>query len=391
MDLNYSDEDRQFRQRARDWLQDNVPTQARPAEGAEAASYDMEWQRRLFDGGFAGINWPKAYGGLGLTGVQQIIWFEEAMSANAPHPGAMSIALNHAGPTLIVRGREDQQAQHLPSILRGETVWCQGFSEPGAGSDLAALRTRARLDGDHFVVDGQKMWTSNAHHARYQELLVRTDPESKRHRGLTWLICDMNTPGIEIKPIKNMMGERHVNALFYDNVRIPVSNVVGEVGQGWSVAMSTLSFERGTYFVPEQISLLQKVEEVAGLARRVRLETGKLAIDDDSIAQRLAEMKARTLALRALTLSTVGSLAGKAQPGPEGSVVKLYLTTTYQELSRLAAEIINWNFLDYGADRKSNRWTYEFMWSWVLTIAGGSSEIQREIIADKILELPRAR
>ena len=391
MNLDISDEDQQFRLRARDWLHANVPSEPRPKEGADAAAYDQAWQRKLFEGEFAGIHWPKEFGGLGLTGVQQIIWFEEVAKAKAPHPGAMSIALNHAGPTLIVRGSEQQKSEYLPSILRGDTLWCQGFSEPEAGSDLAALRTRAQLDGDHFVVNGQKMWTSNAHHARFQELLVRTDPDSKRHRGLTWLICDMSTPGIEIKPIKNMMGERHVNALFYDNVRIPVKNVVGEVGQGWSVAMSTLSFERGTYFVPEQISMLQKVEEVIAMARRIRMEDGKLAIENDSIARRLAQMKARTLSLQALTLSTVGSLAAKAQPGPEGSIVKLYLTTTYQELARLAAEIINWNFLDYADDRSSNRWTYEFMWSWVLTIAGGTSEIQREIIVDKILELPRAR
>ncbi|WP_419709631.1 acyl-CoA dehydrogenase family protein [Pseudomonas sp. NFX224] len=393
MNLDYSDDDRQFRERARTWLSENVPREARPPEsqGQAAAAFDQAWQRCLYEGGFAGINWPKDFGGLGLTGIQQIIWFEEVARAKAPHPGAMSIALNHAGPTLIVRGNTQQKSEYLLPILRGETIWCQGFSEPGAGSDLAALSTRGEIDGDHLVVNGQKMWTSNAHHARYQELLIRTDPTSKRHHGLTWVICDMQTPGIQIHPIKNMMGERHVNTLFYDDVRIPLENVVGGVGEGWSVAMSTLSFERGTYFVPEQISLLDKIEQLTAMACKVRLEHGKLAIEDDHIIARLAQLKAQALALQAMTITTVGSLARQAQPGPEGSIVKLFVTTTYKAIAQLAADIIGWDFLEYGDDRTSNRWTYEFMWSWVLTIAGGSSEIQREIIADRILGLPRAR
>jgi alkylation response protein AidB-like acyl-CoA dehydrogenase len=303
----------------------------------------------------------------------------------------MGIAMNHAGPTLILRGTDEQKAFHLPKILKGEVIWCQGFSEPGAGSDLAALSTKGELDGDHIVVNGQKMWTSNAHHATYQELLIRTDPESKRHKGLTWLICDMRTPGIEIKPIKNMMGERHVNMIFYDNVRIPVSNVVGEMGDGWAVAMSTLAFERGIYFVPEMLSMIEKVQQLTDLAGNLRLENGKLAIEDGAIAARLAAMKAKTLALRALCISTVGSSRAARQPGPEGSMVKLYVTTTYKELSQLAADIIGIDFLVYDNDRTTNRWTYEYMWSWVLTISGGSSEIQREIIADRVLDLPRAR
>lgn len=391
MDLDYSEDDIAFRARARAWLAANVPAEPRPPEGDEAADYDKAWQRRLHDGGFAGINWPSEYGGAGLSGTKQVIWFEELARANGPHQGAMGIALNHAGPTLIVRGTEAQKAFYLPKILNGETIWCQGFSEPGAGSDLAALSTRGVIDGDHLVVNGQKMWTSNAHHATYQELLIRTDPDSKRHRGLTWVICDMRLPGIEIRPIRNMMGERHVNMLFYDDVRIPLENVVGEMGDGWAVAMSTLAFERGIYFVPEQLSLIEKVDLLTALAGKTRLETGGLAIDDQEIARRLAQLKAKTLAMRALCITTVGSSRESRQPGPEGSMVKLFVTTTYKELAALAADIVGLDFLEYGDDRTSNRWTYEYMWSWVLTIAGGSSEIQREIIADRVLGLPRAR
>ena len=391
MDLDYSEDDRAFRDRARAWLEANIPREPRPPEGAEAAKWDMAWQAKLAGGGFAGLNWPKDYGGAGLDGVKQVIWFEELGRVNGPHQGTMGIAMNHAGPTLILRGTEEQKKFHLPKILHGELSWCQGFSEPGAGSDLAAISTKGEIVGDEIIVNGQKMWTSNAHHATYQELLIRTDPASKRHAGLTWIICDMRTPGIEIKPIKNMMGERHVNMIFYDNVRIPLSNVVGQVGDGWAVAMSTLAFERGIYFVPEMLSMIEKVQHLTELAGKLRTETGKLVIEDGAIAQKLALMKAKTLALRALCISTVGSSRTATQPGPEGSMVKLYVTTTYKELSQLAAEIMGLDFLAYDNDRTTNRWAYEYMWSWVLTISGGSSEIQREIIADRVLGLPRAR
>ncbi|WP_028710031.1 acyl-CoA dehydrogenase family protein [Paracoccus pantotrophus] len=391
MNLDYSDSEIAFRERARAWLAENAPCEKRPAEGSAASEYDRAWQRKLKEGGFAGINWPAEYGGAGLSGIEQLIWFEEVARADAPHAGDMGIALNHAGPTLIVRGSEEQKQFYLPKILNADTLWCQGFSEPGAGSDLAAIKTRGTIDGDHLVVNGQKMWTSNAHHATYQELLVRTDPDSKRHRGLTWIIAEMDAPGITIQPIPNMMGERHVNMIFYDDVRIPLKNVVGGMGNGWSVAMSTLSFERGTYFVTEQISLVKKVEALRELAARVRTETGELAIENGAIAERLGQLKAKCLALRAIALSTMSILARQSQPGPEGSIVKLFTTTTYKEVAQLAVDIIGLNALDYGSDRTTNRWTYELMWASILTIAGGSSEIQREIIADRLLELPRAR
>jgi alkylation response protein AidB-like acyl-CoA dehydrogenase len=391
MDLEHSPQDLSFRVRVREWLAANVPDTPRPTEGILAADYDRAWQKKLFAGGFAGITWPAEFGGAGLTPFQLLIWFDELGRAHAPHPGSMGIALNHAGPTIIVRGSEAQKKQYLTPILRGDTIWCQGFSEPGAGSDLAAISTRGEQVGDELIVNGQKMWTSNAHHASYQELLVRTDPQSKRHYGLTWVICDMNSPGITITPIKNMMGEHHVNMMFYDNVRIPIHNVVGGVGNGWSVAMSTLAFERAIYFLPEMLSMTDKVESLIKVACQVRFDNGLLAIDDGEIAGRLARIKAKSLALRALAVTVAGRLTKQNQPGPEGSMTKLYVTTTYKELAALAGDILGWDFMEYGDTRESNRWTYEYMWSWVLTISGGSSEIQREIIADHVLKLPRAR
>lgn len=391
MDLEFTPEDDALRAEMRAWLETNVPSEARPAEVVAAGQYDRDWQQCLHEGGWAGINWPKEYGGRGLSAVQQMIWFEEVARANAPAMNSMLIALMHGGPTLIARGSEEQKAFHLPLILKGEAVWCQGFSEPGAGSDLAAIKTRGRVEGDELVVDGQKMWTSFGHWADYQELLVRTDPESKRQKGLTWVICDMKLPGIDIKPVLSMSGEHHVNMVFYDNVRIPLANVVGAVGEGWSVAMSTLAFERGTAFLADQVELAHKIERTIALAKKTRLENGGLAIEDEEIAHRLARIKADTMAIRSMTILGFSRIERSSLPGPEGSMLKLFVTTTYKALCELAADISGWHFFEYGDNRHTNRMTYDFMWSWVLTIAAGSSEIQREIIADRVLRLPRAR
>ncbi|MGE0743562.1 MAG: acyl-CoA dehydrogenase family protein [Hyphomonadaceae bacterium] len=391
MDLDHPPEDIELRGRMRAWLEENAPRERRPSDPAGANAFDRAWQRSLFDGGFAGISWPKAHGGAGLSLLQQVIWYEEVARAKAPLANAMGLALHHAGPTLIAGGSEEQKAFHLPRILKGESVWCQGFSEPGAGSDLAALVSRGEIDGDDMVVNGQKMWTSYGHFADYQELLVRTDPSSKRHHGLTWIICDMRSPGLRVDPIVNMMGERHVNMVFYDDVRIPLSNVVGEIGQGWRIAMSTLTIERTMSFLPDQIELLERVDSAIRLAERTRLSTGKLAIEDQSIARRLAQVKADALAVRALTIANLSRLSRGGAPGVEGSVLKLYVSTAYKALTEIVAEILGFDFLQYGNGRDSNRAAYDFMWSWVLTISGGSSEIQREIIADRMLGLPRAR
>jgi len=391
MDFAYSAAEEAFRARARAWLAANAVTEPRPTEPEAAAAYDRAWQRTLHAGGFAGLSWPSAYGGAGLTLFEQAIWYEEIARAGAPGLNSLSIALSHAGPTLIRHGSKAQKAFHLPRILRGEAIWCQGFSEAGAGSDLAALQTRGEIDGDHIVVNGQKMWTSYGHVADYQELLIRTEPGSTRHRGLTWVICDMRTPGIQVTPVVNMMGEQHVNMVFYDDVRIPIANVVGGFGQGWGVAMGTLSVERVMSFLADQFELIEKIDRVVALARSTRLDSGTLAGNDPEIMRRLAQARADALAIRAMTLVTLSKLRGGAEIGAEGSMLKLYVTTVYKALSALVLEILGQDGLVYGDDRHSNRWTYDFMWAWVLTISGGSNEIQREVIADRLLELPRAR
>lgn len=392
MDLNYTEEDVAFRARARAWLKDNIPRESRPPHGDAIARFDRDWQRKLHDHGWAGLNWPREYGGLGLSEVQQVIWYEECARAGAPnYINTTYIALMHAGPTVIACGTEEQKKYHLPRILSGENLWCQGFSEPNAGSDLASLKTTGVVEGDQLVVNGTKMWTTDGQFADYQELLIRTTPGSERHKGLTWVICDMRAPGITVQPIRTMMGDEHVNTTFYDNVRIPLSNVVGELGSGWKTAMSTLAFERGTGFIGDQLALYERVNHAIALAGKTRLEDGTLAIADSGIAGRLALIKADTMAIRAMTLAQISELQQGGNPGPKGSIMKLMVTSTSKALSHLVAEMVGWTFMEYNDNKNDHPLTYDYLWSWVYTIAGGTSEIQREIIADQLLELPRAR
>jgi alkylation response protein AidB-like acyl-CoA dehydrogenase len=392
MDLSYTDEEREFRAKARAWLAGNVPKGPRPPNGEAAVRFDRDWQRRLYDHGWAGVSWPKAYGGLGLSGLKQVIWYEELARADAPHHiNTTYVGLMHAGPTLIARGTEAQKTAHLRQILSGEKLWCQGFSEPNAGSDLAALNTRGVVEGDEIVVNGAKMWTTDAQYADLQELLVRTDPTSQRHKGLTWLICDMRSPGISIKPIRTMLNDEHVSMVFYNDVRVPRSNVVGEIGGGWSTALATLSFERGLGFIGDQLELYERVCRATELAASIRFDDGSTALEDQSIARRLAMIKADAMAIRAMTLADISETDLTGQPGPKSSLMKLMVTKTHKALSEVVGEMLGWNFLEFDNDRSAHPWTYEYLWSWVFSISGGSSEIQREITADRLLGLPRAR
>src|SRR3989454_8229837 len=289
MDLRYSEDEERFRTEVRDWLQEALPTLPPKPETEDwpaRRSYDTTWQRMLHDAGYAGIDWPREFGGRGATPTEHLIFLEETERAGAPYVGVNFVGLLHAGPTLIAEANDEQRARHLPRILRGEEVWCQGFSEPGAGSDLAALTTKAVRDGDHYVVTGQKIWTSFAQVADSMELLVRTDPEAPKHRGITWLILSMDSPGIEIQPLRTIAGSTEFSQVFLDGVRVPVENRVGEENDGWRVAMVTFSFERGTAFVGD---LLRTKEQLGRLARiapedaGVRRELGHIAADLDAL------------------------------------------------------------------------------------------------------------
>jgi alkylation response protein AidB-like acyl-CoA dehydrogenase len=389
MDLRFSAEDNAFRDELRTWFRENAPRERRPKAPRPARDFDLAWQRRMYEAGWGNVAWPKQYGGRGLPLTQQLIWYEEYARLGLPTVDARFIAQAHAGPTLMARASEEQKSFHLPKILSGEVVWCQGFSEPEAGSDLGSLRTRAVVDGDVLVVTGQKIWTSFADVAEYQELLVRTDPQAPKHKGLTWVICDMSLPGIDIRPIRTLDGGADFNEVFYDEVAIPISNVVGGIDNGWSVAMSTLSFERGTAFTMGQVQLAASVEALIELARSRRSIDGTPVIADGSLADRLARARADCAALRALTYVSISRNATREMPGPEGSMLKLHHGELAQRVARLGVEILGTRSIALVDDEDETRWVDKHLVSYAETIAGGTSEIQRNIIGERVLGLPR--
>jgi alkylation response protein AidB-like acyl-CoA dehydrogenase len=394
MNLDFNAEEVAFRERARTWLEDNLPSEERPQEGAEMREFDLQWQRTLYDGGWAGINWPTEYGGQGLSDIQQMIWYEEFARSRPPftlNNSCTFVGNNHGGPTLIVSGTQDQKAFHLPKILKGEVVWCQGFSEPGSGSDLASLSCRAEIDGDELVVNGQKIWTSYAHVADFQELLVRTDSNGPKHKGITWVICDMTTPGIEIREIKTMSHVTDFCEVFYDDVRIPLSNVVGDINEGWRVTMTTLSFERGSAFMADQVELAAVVEDLIEVARSAPRPFGRgVMADDDVIARRLAMARAEVAALRAMTIAGISKTMRTGVPGPEGSMVRLFHGELHQRVYRLALDIIGNEALIL-TPTDGDTWTGPYLQSFAYTIGGGTTDIQRNIVGERVLGLPRGK
>jgi alkylation response protein AidB-like acyl-CoA dehydrogenase len=376
-----------FRAECRDWLTQNVPREKRPLEGPAMRDFDVAWQRRQFDGGWAGISWPKEFGGRGASVLEQLIWLEECARAHAPPPGAMFVALSHAAPTLITSANEAQKAFHLPRILKGEATWCQGFSEPGAGSDLAALRCRAEIDGDYLIVNGTKIWTTSGHLADYQELLVRTNQNAPRHKGISWVICDMKLPGIQIRPIKAMSGLTQFAQVFYDNVRIPLSNLVGEIDGGWRVAMTTLGFERGTGMIAHQLELSETVERLIQIARtREAPGSKRKAIEDDAIAAGLAHLRAEVAALRSLTVASISRAMRDSVPGPEGNIVSLHFGELVRRVYQTSLDLLGPAGLEHD---DAEDWPLRYLECFKWAIGGGTSEVRRNTIGERMLGLPK--
>jgi hypothetical protein len=374
-----------FRAELREWLAKVLPELPPPPDPADwpgRRAYDLGWQRRLFEAGYAGLNWPADSGGRGLGPAEHLIFLEEAELAGAPYVGACFVGLLHAGPTIAAEGTPEQRARWLPPILRGEEVWCQGFSEPDAGSDLASLRTRAVRDGDSYVVSGSKIWTSHAEVADWCELLVRTDPEAgavRKHRGISWLAMPMDAPGVTVRPLATLAGTTEFAELFLDEVRIPVANRVGEENDGWRVTNVTLSFERGTAFASEAVACRRELRQLAALAR----ENG--AWEDDALRRRLGLLAADFGALWRLVQWNVSHAAHEGGvPGPGGSVFKLRFSEARQELYELAAEVLGDGSLVYG-----HPFTAQRLQGLSYTIAAGTSQIQRNIVAQRILGLPK--
>ena len=394
MDLRYTEAEQKFRTGLRDWLAGTLPSlppkpSANDWPGRRA--YDTHWQRLLFDAGYAGVDWPVEGGGRGSSPVEQLIFKEELERAHAPYVGVNFVGLLHAGPTVIAEGTAEQKRRYLPPILKGDEVWCQGFSEPDAGSDLASMRTRAVRDGDEYVVTGSKIWTSFAKVADYCELLVRTGAEDTRHRGITWLILPMDSPGVEIRPLTTIAGSAEFAELFLDQVRIPVSNRVGEENDGWRVTMVTLSFERGTAFVGDLLEAVELLSETVAVAKR----TG--AWSDPGVRRQAGHLRAELDALWALTKRNVSQAARTGVPGIGGTVFKLAYTETRQKLGEFSLSLLGRAGLaahdSGGLDGLGALPAEEMVEDWLrgisLTIAAGTSQIQRNIVGERILGLPK--
>jgi len=397
MDFRLSAAEEAFRAEVRAWLQANLPVgwgtpaYRKPESGAEKIAASKAWQAALHRGGWAGITWPREFGGRGATLVEQLIFNEECAAANAPDSINLSVALGLVGPTLMACGTPEQQARFLPRILRGDDIWCQGFSEPNAGSDLAGLKTRGEVRGDHVVVTGQKIWTSFAQYADWCILVVRTNPNAPRkHDGLSFLLVDMTSPGITIRPLVEMTGEAWFNEVFFDEVRVPRAYVVGEIDRGWDVVLTTLAHERGG--TAPHARLRRELHELRRLARRGHAGAPP-AVRDPGVRQRLAQLAIEVQLARLTAYRNVTVMQRTGKPGPEGSTLKLFWSELEQRLMDTASEILGpYAVLTRGdaCAADDGAWARELLWTRSATIYAGTSEVQRNIIAQRVLGLPRA-
>jgi alkylation response protein AidB-like acyl-CoA dehydrogenase len=391
MDFNFSDKEEGFRKDVRSWLERNLTDDLRGKAFAasrgehETVEKMRAWQRKMYDAGYVGMDWPQEFGGRGASLVEMIILYQEMARAEAPqflNRGGLSIL----GPTLMKYGTKAQQERFLQKILTAEEIWCQGFSEPNAGSDLANLQTRAVRDGDHYVINGQKVWTSMGHVAAYGFFLVRTDPSAARHKGISFLLVDMKTPGITVRPLRQITGEAEFNETFLDNVRVPVANLVGKENEGWAVAVTALSYERDVLTFIRHISLRNALHRLVKLAQ----STGRSK--DPVVRQRIASLWIGEQALQLNGYRSLTNILQKGAPGPEGSTSKLFWSQLDQELAQVATEVIGpYAQLSRGADRAPDEGQWEFYMSLAQAsgIRAGTSEILRNILGERVLGLPK--
>ncbi|HEY0638416.1 MAG TPA: acyl-CoA dehydrogenase [Pseudonocardiaceae bacterium] len=389
MDFRDTAAEAAFRAELRAWLRDNWGDRP-PAAGRPDPAEHREWSTRLHEAGYVGLTWPSEYGGRGLPPTYQTIYYEETARAGAPgHLGV--IGLNMAGPTIIAWGTDEQKARYLPPLLSGQEIWCQGFSEPGSGSDLAGARTRAVLDGDEWVVTGQKVWSSYAHLADWCILVVRTDPDVPKHQGLSYLLVDMHAPGVTVRPLRQITGDPEFNEIFFDDVRVPVGSMLGRPGDGWKVAMTTLLHERGTLGAALVAALQRNVDLLVELARTPGPDGTRPADDPlvrDAVAREWAEMQA----LRFTNYRMLSTLLRTGVPGPEGSIVKLVWSEANQRIGKLAVRLQGMaGALQDGDAPLDGYWQYQQFRSRGNTIEAGTSEILRNITAERVLGLPRSR
>jgi alkylation response protein AidB-like acyl-CoA dehydrogenase len=378
VDLTLSPSEQAFRDEVRGWLADNHPGEE-PSGDEAAWQFRLVWQRKLHEQGFAGLSWPEEFGGRGATLIEQAIFGEEMARAKAASP-ANVLGLVMGGPVVIAHGSQEQKQRYLEPILSGEEIWCQGFSEPESGSDLASLKTRAVKDGDEWVVTGQKVWTTFAHHAKWCMLVARTDPDAPKHQGLTYFLMDMEQEAVQVRPLRQITGEEEFNELFIEEARIPEENIVGGVGNGWGVAITTLMHERAGLGAASAASVKIALGQLIELAQ----ERG--VADDPVIRQKIAALLIEAEALRLNAWRGLTQIMKTGIPGPEGSLPKLQWSAVNQGLTELAVAIQG----EEGVLRESD-WTYRFLRARANSIEGGTTEILKNIIAERVLGLPRLR
>jgi len=382
VDLRDTPEEAQFRADLRAWLDAKLPDDKKGSRGGAQRFDDpfmREWSRKLYEAGYAGLTWPKEFGGAGAPYSFQAIFYEEMAAAQAP-PHIGVIGLGMAGPTIIAHGTDEQKGRYLQPLLAAEEIWCQGFSEPDAGSDLAAARTRAERKGDVYVVNGQKVWSSFAHIADFCILVTQSDPDGQRYRNLTYLIVDMHAPGVEVRPLRQITGEAEFNEIFFNDVEVPVANRLGDEGDGWNVAMTTLLHERGTLGFALTATFDASVSRLLDLAR-------EKANGDDRLRERIAQEWIELQALRYTNYRALGTLTRTGIPGPEGSGVKLRWSEANQRMTKLGRELHGAEGILVG----DGWWHHQQLRSRGNTIEAGTSEVLRNIVAERVLGLPRSR
>lgn len=391
MDLTYSVADEQFRTELRRWLDENLPPEWRDGSAFAGKSEDevfvmrREWEAGKARAGFAGIDWPTQYGGRGGTPTQKAIYDEELARANAPHT-VNPLGLAFLAPTVMVHGTEQQKREIIPPLLANEVIWCQGFSEPGAGSDLAALSTRAEDRGDHWLVNGQKVWTTNAIHGDRIFALCRTNPEASRHAGISMLLIDMHATGVEPRPLRQLTGAEEFGEVFFTDVRVPKDSVLGPVDRGWEVAMVLLSFERGSSALGQYATFRRELDDIIRYAAG-RERFGRPAVDDPVLRQKLASSLVELELLRLHSLHILTKVERGEDLGAESSVTKLQWSETHQDLGEVyfdVAELEGQQVLGGLSPLQQAA-----LWSRSETIWGGSSQVQRNVVAERVLGLPR--
>ncbi|HBV87601.1 MAG TPA: acyl-CoA dehydrogenase [Desulfosporosinus sp.] len=396
MNLTMSPDDQMYRAKFLNWLKENIPTEVAWAEEDISEDWQTQaeifrkFQRKLFDAGYAGIHWPKEYGGQSGTLMQHIIVTEE-LSANYPWKMFDSLSVGLVAPTLLSRGTEEQKKEFIPKILSGEHIWCQGFSEPNAGSDLANLSTSAVRMGDRYIVNGQKVWTSIGHLADYCILVVRTDPKASKHKGLSYLLVYMKSPGVTVRPIKQITGEAEYNELFFDNVEVPLDRLVGKENEGWLIAITTLMFER----IMNEVSILPKLQKsldrLIDLANNT-IRDGQVIIKNPVYRQKIALLQVDVEVMRLNQYRNLATLLKGEMPGPEGSIGKVFWSELNQRMQETALEIMGpYSQLLKGSKyaKDNGKWTFDFLRARGNTIEGGTTEIQKNIIGERVLGLPK--